>query len=200
MDISVKDITEAAGIKRPNFYFYFESKDEVLGELVGRAWDDWADRIGGYHRRADESHADNFDRLFGTSYRAWVERDRVMVAGLQAVNYDDKLDARWMSLVTDLDGQLAAQMSRDSDAGAITSLSDDHDGLVTTLTDMIVMAFSRTDRTRRRIESTDTAACYRLRGVMPPVHAPLYYREAVRFSATSSPSFRRALRTARLLG
>ena len=86
VDISVKDITEAAGIKRPNFYFYFESKDEVLGELVGRAWDDWADRIGGYHRRADESHADYFDRLFGTSYRAWVERDRVMVAGLQAVN------------------------------------------------------------------------------------------------------------------
>ncbi|WP_418344832.1 TetR/AcrR family transcriptional regulator [Rhodococcus pyridinivorans] len=52
----------------------------------------------------------------------------------------------------------------------------------------------------RRIESTDTAACYRLPGVMRPVHAPLYYREAVRFSATSSPSFRRALRTARLLG
>src|SRR5699024_7522324 len=34
MEISVKDITEAAGIKRPNFYFYFESKDEVLSELV----------------------------------------------------------------------------------------------------------------------------------------------------------------------
>ncbi|AHD23611.1 hypothetical protein Y013_03865 [Rhodococcus pyridinivorans SB3094] len=95
----------------------------------------------------------------------------MMVAGLQAVDYDDKLSARWTALVTDLNGRLAAQMSRDADAGEITPLSDDHEGLVTTLTDMIVMAFSRTDRTRRRIESTDTAACYRLRGVMRPVHA-----------------------------
>ncbi|MBS9372075.1 TetR/AcrR family transcriptional regulator [Rhodococcus sp. B50] len=148
VDISVKDITEAAGIKRPNFYFYFESKDEVLGELVGRAWDDWADSIGGYHRRAGESHADYFDRLFGTSYRAWVKRDRVMVAGMQAVNYDDKLRARWTSLVTDLNSQLAAQMSRDADAGEITPLSDDHEGLVTTLTDMLVMAFFK-DRSLR---------------------------------------------------
>ncbi|MXQ76509.1 TetR family transcriptional regulator [Rhodococcus rhodochrous] len=152
VDISVKDITEAAGIKRPNFYFYFESKDEVLGELVGRAWDDWSDSIGGYHRRAGESHADYFDRLFGTSYRAWVERDRVMVAGLQAVNYDDKLRARWTSLVTDLNDQLAAQMSRDADAGEITPLSDDHAGLVTTLTDMIVMAFFK-DRSLRPSEA-----------------------------------------------
>lgn len=52
LDISVKDITEAAGIKRPNFYFYFESKNDVLGELVGRAWDAWAQKIGSYHRRA----------------------------------------------------------------------------------------------------------------------------------------------------
>ncbi|USI88336.1 hypothetical protein [Rhodococcus pyridinivorans] len=65
----------------------------------------------------------------------------MMVAGLQAVNYDDKLSARWTALVTDLNGRLAAQMSRDADAGEITPLSDDHEGLVTTLTDMIVMAF-----------------------------------------------------------
>ncbi|MEE2032670.1 TetR/AcrR family transcriptional regulator [Rhodococcus chondri] len=155
VDISVKDITEAAGIKRPNFYFYFESKDEVLGELVGRTWDDWAESIGGYHRRAGESHADYFDRLFGTSYLAWVKRDRVMVAGIQATSYDAKLRARWTSLVTDLNRHLIAQMSRDADAGQITPLSDDHACLVTTLTDMIVMAFFK-DRLLETAESEST--------------------------------------------
>lgn len=46
MEISVKNITEAAGINRPSFYFYFESKDEVLSELVGSVWNERDDAIG----------------------------------------------------------------------------------------------------------------------------------------------------------
>ncbi len=141
LDISVKDITEAAGIKRPNFYFYFESKDDVLGELVGRAWDAWVETIGGYHRRAGEAHADYFDRLFGQSYAAWVEHDQVMVAGVQATGYDDKVRSRWTDLVTGLNSLLSEQMGQDVAAGLITPLSDDHGAIVERLTDMIVMAF-----------------------------------------------------------
>lgn len=151
-DISVKDITEAAGIKRPNFYFYFESKGEVLGELVGLAWDDWAEAIGSYFRRAGESHADYFDRLFGASYEAWVVHGRVMVAGVQATGYDETLRARWTTLVTGLNSHLAAQMRRDADAGVITPLSEDHTAVVATLTDMIVMAFYK-DRSLKPSEA-----------------------------------------------
>ncbi|PTM90591.1 TetR/AcrR family transcriptional regulator [Dietzia psychralcaliphila] len=150
-EISVKDITEAAGIKRPNFYFYFESKDAVLGELVGLAWDDWAEAIGSYFRRAGESHADYFDRLFGASHAAWLVHGRVMVAGVQATGYDEKLRTRWTTLVAGLNGQLAAQMGRDAEAGLITPLSDDHGALIATLTDMIVMAFYKD----RSLESTE---------------------------------------------
>lgn len=151
-EISVKDITEAAGIKRPNFYFYFESKDAVLGELVGAAWDHWARTIGSYYRRAGEAHAVYFDRLFGASYAEWVVHGRVMVAGIVATGYDDELRSRWASLVTDLNTHLADQMGRDAQAGLITPVSDDHGALVATLTDMIVMAFYN-DRSLRPAEA-----------------------------------------------
>lgn len=141
MDISVKDITDTAGIKRPNFYFYFEAKGDVLGELVGYAWDDWAKTIGSYSRLAGESHGEYFDRVFGASHAAWVEHAQVMVAGMQAISYNDRLGTRWTNLVADLNEHLAEQMSRDADAGLITPLSEDHFGLITRLTDMIVVAF-----------------------------------------------------------
>lgn len=152
LDISVKDITEAAGIKRPNFYFYFESKDDVLGELVGRAWDAWVDTIGSYHRRAGESHGAYFDRLFGQSYAAWVEHGQVMVAGVQATGYDDKVRARWTDLVTGLNRHLSEQMGQDTAAGLIAPLSDDHGAIVERLTDMIVMAFYK-DRSLKPSEA-----------------------------------------------
>ena len=151
-DISVKDITEAAGIKRPNFYFYFESKNEVLGELVGRAWDAWIDTVGSYHRRAGESHSDYFDRLFGQSYAAWVEHDQVMVAGVQATGYDDEVRSRWTELVTGLNAHLSEQMGQDSEAGLIAPLSADHGAIVDRLTDMIVMAFYQ-DRSLKPAEA-----------------------------------------------
>src|SRR5699024_4659900 len=117
MEISVKDITEAAGIKRPNFYFYFESKDEVLSELVSTVWREWDEAIGSYHRLAGESHADYFDRLFVVSHSVWVRRSRVIVAGLQATGYDRTLRAKWDALDDELNRQLAAQMDRDVAAG-----------------------------------------------------------------------------------
>lgn len=151
-DISVKDITDAAGIKRPNFYFYFESKSDVLGELVGGAWDDWAETIGSYHRRAGESHSGYFDRLFGQSYTAWVEHDQVMVAGVQATGYDDKVRSRWTELVDGLNSHLSEQMGRDAEAGLINPVSDDYTAIVERLTDMIVMAFYQ-DRSLKPAEA-----------------------------------------------
>lgn len=146
IEITVKDITEAAGIKRPNFYFYFESKDEVLAELVGEAWQAWDKAIGSYYRRAGESHADYFDRLFRVSHTVWVERGRALVAGIQAISYDAKLRARWEALDDELYSQLAAQMERDVEAGLIAPSSADHFRLMETLTDMITFAFYKDRR------------------------------------------------------
>lgn len=147
MEISVKDITEAAGIKRPNFYFYFESKDEVLSELVSTVWREWDEAIGSYHRLAGESHADYFDRLFVVSHSVWVRRSRVIVAGLQATGYDRTLRAKWDALDDELNRQLAEQMDRDVAAGLISPVSDDHLRLITSVTDMITAVFYK-DRRR----------------------------------------------------
>lgn len=147
MEISVKDITDAAGIKRPNFYFYFESKDEVLSELVSSVWNEWDAAIGSYHRKAGESHADYFDRLFVVSHSVWVRRARVILSGLQATGYDLALRARWDALDAELNRQLAEQMDRDAAAGLITPLSTDHLRLITSVTDMITAVFYK-DRQR----------------------------------------------------
>lgn len=155
IEITVKDITEAAGIKRPNFYFYFESKDEVLAELVGEAWEAWDKAIGSYHRRAEESHAEHFDRLFRVSHSVWVERGRALVAGIEATGYDEKLRVGWAALDAELNAQLAGQMTQDAEAGLITPASTDHLRLVKTLTDMITYAFYKD---RRRLAGAEESA------------------------------------------
>lgn len=146
VEITVKDITETAGIKRPNFYFYFQSKDEVLAELVGEAWAEWDEAIGGYHRRAGETYGAYFDRLFRISHTVWVPRGRALVAGLQAIAHDENLRTRWAELDAVLYDQLTAQMDRDAQAGLITPVSADHRGLVMTVTDMITHAFYKDRR------------------------------------------------------
>ena len=146
IEITVKDITDTAGIKRPNFYFYFESKDEVLAELVRQAWEAWDKAIGSYHRLAGESSGDHFDRLFRVSHSVWVERGRAIVAGIEATGYDEKLRVGWSALDAELNAQLAEQMTRDAEAGLIEPASDDHRRLVETLTDMITYAFYKDRR------------------------------------------------------
>ena len=51
-DVTIDDISSAAGISRTSFYFYFPSKQAVLTTLMERIWDDfasthdWFDAVG----------------------------------------------------------------------------------------------------------------------------------------------------------
>ncbi|KIM15410.1 hypothetical protein QV65_23495 [Rhodococcus erythropolis] len=93
------DIATAVGINRSNFYFYFESKYEVLGDLVADVWSIWIERTGGVPRRAHESIEIYHDRLINAAYSTWVDHDVILIAGMQAVGIDADIRRRWLALL-----------------------------------------------------------------------------------------------------
>ena len=139
--LSVKDITEAAGINRPNFYFYFTSKEEVLGQLFTGALNGWESRAGGFLRRTGEPHLDYFLRLDDAAFATWVEHADVMIAGMHTAGVATASENEWNTLVREYNSLVAGQLSSDLEAGLVAPNSDDHLGMITLLTDMATYAY-----------------------------------------------------------
>ncbi|MCS4252631.1 AcrR family transcriptional regulator [Rhodococcus erythropolis] len=174
LELSVADIATAAGINRSNFYFYFESKYEVLGDLVAEVWDIWIERTGGVPRRAHESIEDYHDRLTNASYSTWVDHDAVMIAGMQAVSIDVDIRRRWSALLESFVREYAHQIEMDALAGVAQPCSSDYVGLATVLNDMSINAYYQ-DRlvkpepseTRRMLENLRSVAFSSAWGIDP---------------------------------
>lgn len=160
--LSVKDITETAGINRSNFYFYFASKEEVLGQLFTAALTGWESRAGGFLRRTGEPHLDYFLRLDDAAFATWVEHADVMIAGMQSASIATASENEWNTLVRRYNSQVAGQLTSDLQAGLVSPHSDDHLGMITLLTDMATYAYyqdrllkpapEQTARTRENIK------------------------------------------------
>lgn len=139
--LSVKDITETAGINRSNFYFYFESKEEVLGQLFAAALTGWETRAGGFLRRTGESHLDYFLRLDDAAFDTWVTHADVMIAGMQTAGVATASQNEWNTLVREYNSLVAGQLRSDVEAGLVSPHSDDHLGMMTLLTDMATYSY-----------------------------------------------------------
>jgi AcrR family transcriptional regulator len=50
-DVTVADITAAAGVAKGTFYLYFESKEHLLGALKEHLVDEMTTRVAAYHER-----------------------------------------------------------------------------------------------------------------------------------------------------
>ena len=116
-ELSVQDILTAAGISRGSFYFYFDSKHDVLAELVGRA-------VTGGHGAAEPWLADPPDKIaalraaIGAGARLWRTNAPILRAIVENWRTDPRLTTLWLDQMQSFTDATTAQIQADPHATA----------------------------------------------------------------------------------
>ncbi len=114
-DLAVNDILRAAGVSRGSFYFYFDSKQDVLAELVRRA-------VAQGHVAASPWLASPPDKTAalraGTAAgaRLWQANAPVLRAIVENWRTDPRLTELWLEQMQSFTDAAAAQISADERA------------------------------------------------------------------------------------
>ena len=94
-DIAVDELAAGAGISRPSFYFYFESKDAVLQALVEGITDEMYRESERWLERSDDPPAEIALRSIEASARLWREHGPVLRAANQTWGAVPGMRAFW---------------------------------------------------------------------------------------------------------
>src|SRR5512135_2331439 len=80
-DLSVSAISERAGIARSGFYFYFDSKYDVLAAILAEATHELEELTHYFAPRgADETPAAFAERMVGSAVAVFAHNDPIMTA------------------------------------------------------------------------------------------------------------------------
>ena len=117
-DITVDALATGAGISRPSFYFYFESKDALLRTLVGRIADEMYAEAERWLERGEDSPAEIATRSIEASARLWREHGPVLRAALEAWGTVPEMRAFWEDRIGRFVRQSAQVVREERAAGA----------------------------------------------------------------------------------
>lgn len=111
-DLAVSDILTAAGVSRGSFYFYFDSKHDVLAELVRRAVARGHDAAGPWLAHpADPVAALRAGITAGA--RLWRDNAAVLRAIVESWRTDPRLTALWLEQMETFTAATVAQITAD---------------------------------------------------------------------------------------
>lgn len=115
-DVSIDDITRAAGISRTTFYFYFPSKPAVLAALLERVSESFADN----HAWFDSDGPDREGLRAQTARAAeiWLEHTPVLKCTLASGSDYEPLESFLEQTRERFIAGLAAKITRDQKSGA----------------------------------------------------------------------------------
>lgn len=82
-EITVDELASGAGISRPTFYFYFESKDAVLRSLVERIAGAMLAEAEAWLAREDDPFEVVTERAIAASAAVWRDHGRVLRAAVE---------------------------------------------------------------------------------------------------------------------
>jgi TetR/AcrR family transcriptional regulator, ethionamide resistance regulator len=110
-EIGVDELAAGAGISRPTFYFYFESKNAVLRALVERLADAMYAEAGIFLARTDEDPEVTISRSIGAAADQWREHGPVLRAAVEAWGTVPELQAFWEDIIGRFVDQAAARIA-----------------------------------------------------------------------------------------
>lgn len=134
-ELSVADILEAADVSRASFYFYFEGKHAVLGELVRGAVEqglDVAQPWLEHEQHGSPQEAMRQGVLAGA--RLWRSRAPVLRAIVENWRSDPALTALWTELMDRFTQETIRRVQRDRELGLAPESPLDTALLASTLT------------------------------------------------------------------
>lgn len=167
--LSVIQIASRAGVTRPAFYFYFESKYSVVAAALQQVWaeiDQATQALTTYD--FEESPAAFSDRMIRSAVEVVREHSVLLNACAQARPSDPQLARMWDEFVASLTGKLAAFVVKLRAAGRIHPASEDIPSLIEALVGMTIWAVldtngssgHRADRLENAIKAIWLAAAW----------------------------------------
>ncbi len=138
-EVSVMRIAKQAGITRPTFYVYFESKYAVLAAAVDNVWKQF--KTARFPIAAVDPQltpAEVTRRLTDSAVQVWSRHHRLIAAVLEARSSDEQLARLWDGLLEQNREQIRSVLELLRAAGHIRPVSDDLPALVEALFGMTV--------------------------------------------------------------
>jgi AcrR family transcriptional regulator len=133
-ELSVSAISERAGITRSGFYFYFESKYDVLALIFDGATHELEELTHYFApRAADETPAAFAKRMVGSAAAVYAHNDPIMAACNNARNTDAKIREILDRQIDTVIDQIVKIVEDEIAAGTARPISDDIPALVRTL-------------------------------------------------------------------
>lgn len=122
-DVGVSDITQAAGVTRSAFYFYFPSKEAAVTELLRTVFDEMlAGAQAWLDGSATDPRAGLHAALSGTAAR-WREHRHLILGMLDARDGDPAVRALWESWIGLFVGPLVVGVEAERAAGRAPALT-----------------------------------------------------------------------------
>jgi TetR/AcrR family transcriptional regulator, ethionamide resistance regulator len=112
-EIGVDELAAGAGISRPSFYFYFESKNAVLGALVQRLADRLYAEAASWLARTDEDPEVTISRSIDAAADQWREHGPVLRAAVESWGTIPELQAFWEDIIQRFVDQSAARIAEE---------------------------------------------------------------------------------------
>jgi TetR/AcrR family transcriptional regulator, ethionamide resistance regulator len=165
--ITVEELAKGAGISRPTFYFYFDSRDAVLralAEVVTRVLDDVVgDFIG------DEEHepGERIRHSVAAYLEGWHEHGPVLRAMVVPYETDPEVKSFWDGVASRRQGRVVEAIERERAAGRALPAPPTADLLASTLFAMLWRAGyeaslrGRDPRADRALVEALTTVCVR---------------------------------------
>jgi AcrR family transcriptional regulator len=142
-DLSVSKISDRAGITRSGFYFYFDSKYDVLALILEEATHELEELTRYFAPRAPEETRTEFaDRMVGSAAAVFAHNDPIMAACNDARNTDAKIREILDGQIDIVIDQIVGVVKDEIAAGTAHPISDDIPVLVRTLGATTVMMLS----------------------------------------------------------
>lgn len=140
-DLTVARIAKHAGVTRPAFYFYFETKYAALAAALEEVWielDTATSELADYDFTEPPEVFSN--RMIDNAVSVWQRHAALLRACMQARPSDPQLRDLWDRFVANLSGKLASFIDTLKGAGQARPASDDTPALTHALVGLTIWA------------------------------------------------------------
>jgi AcrR family transcriptional regulator len=132
-DIAIDQLARAAGISRPAFYFYFESKDAVLQALVERLAEAAYAASEHWHEDTGGAPEESIREAIAATARLWQEHGPVLRAAVQTWETAPEAHRFWEEIVSRFVEASAGRIRRERRAGNAPDVGPSAKSLATAL-------------------------------------------------------------------
>jgi AcrR family transcriptional regulator len=139
--IGIDELAAGAGISRPTFYFYFESREAVLRVLAARIFDELRRTGDAWLRRGGESPSAAVHRGIEAHLAVWRAHGPVLRATLRARETDPEMDHFWADVRRRIIDATAEHIEHERRAGLASAAPPPAHDLAAALVGMNVQAF-----------------------------------------------------------